>query len=200
MSKFHIERLVVGEMKTNCYIIANLQIDKCIIIDPGDEADYIQRTISDLGASPVAILATHGHFDHIMAARELKLAYNIPFVCNPKDKFLLSRLRKTARYFLKVDTLPAPQIDMKLVGDYVFGACVLQVILSPGHTPGSVCLYEKSEKILFSGDLIFSDGYVGRTDFEYANENELRKSIMEIRKLPKDTTVLPGHGEAFLLN
>jgi len=199
MRSIEVKRLSVGQMQSNCYIAYDKASGVCVVIDPGDEADYIQRVISDTLTTPVAIIATHGHFDHIMAAHELKLAYDIPFVCSPKDKFLLARLRKTAKHFLGVDTLPSPKIDISTRNKLKFDSLEFRVIETPGHTPGSICLLEEKEGLLFSGDLIFSDGLSGRSDFEYADEDLVRESIRKIKDLPEDTLVLPGHGEPFLL-
>ncbi len=197
--KQYTKRVVVGSMETNCYIILDEASNTCIIIDPGDDADYIERVISDTQSKPVAILATHGHIDHVLAAHELKLAYDIPFAINPKDKFLLARLKSTSKHFLGIDTLSAPSIDINLKGNYHFGKFTFQVIDSPGHTPGSVCLLEIKEKFIISGDLVFTDGYVGRSDFAYSDKSNLEESLSLFSKLPKDLLVLPGHGDSFIL-
>jgi len=180
-----IQTLPVGQLKTNCYLFHNL------IIDPGEAADFIIQKITDLDLKPQAILATHAHFDHIGAVNELKLAFKIPFLMPKKDEVLLKWFRKSALHFTKVDPGPPPKVD-KYLGQECF---TLKIIPTPGHTPGSVCLYSSKEKIVFGGDLIFAGGGVGRYDLPYADKDILQKSIQKILKLPPETIVYPGHGE-----
>ena len=191
-----VKRLPVGQLQTNCYLVK--EVGKCVIIDPGDDADYIQRIISDENLIPTKIIATHGHFDHILAVYELKLAYNIPFLMSKYDEFLLKRMSSSAKKFTKITTGPPPKVDnyLKDKDKLVISNLTLDIILTPGHTPGSVSLYNKEEKIIISGDLIFSGGGVGRTDFAYSDLDILNKSVDAILKLPRDTKVYPGHGEA----
>jgi glyoxylase-like metal-dependent hydrolase (beta-lactamase superfamily II) len=172
------------------------QASDVIIIDPGDDADYIVRILTDLDQIPSRIIATHGHFDHVLAATELKLAYNIPFLMHKDDEFLLRRLQSTAKHFLGIETDPAPLVDKYLKeGDEIkVGKYILKVIETPGHTPGGISLYCKKAKILFTGDTIFEKGGVGRTDFAYANNNHLMDSIRKLLKLPEGTVVYTGHG------
>ena len=162
-----------------------------LIIDPGDDAEYIYNTINTLNLQPQAILATHGHFDHLGAVNELKLAFKIPFCMHQKDEVLLQWFRKSTLHFTKVDPGPAPIIDKYLGTKYL----KFKIILTPGHTPGSVCLYSPKNKIIFVGDLIFKGGGVGRWDFPYADKKLLEKSVQRICKLPDETLVYPGHGE-----
>lgn len=185
-------------MDSNCYLVIDEKSREVLIIDPGDDADYIQRIISDEELKPVMIIATHGHFDHILAVTELKLTYNIRFLMSRDDEFLLSRVRSSAEYFTKAnDVLPKPTIDSYLTGatPVSVGKMQFEVIKTPGHTPGSVSLYFKKENALFVGDLIFKSGGIGRYDFEYCSKDDLIKSIRNIIKLPENTIVYPGHGD-----
>lgn len=188
--------LSVGQLRTNCYLVEDE--GEVGIIDPGDDGDYILRKMEDLKAKPVWIVATHGHFDHVLGISEIVLATNIPFYLNPKDNFLLQRAKKSAEHFTKtyadpmlVKPLPLSQTSKISVGRENF-----QVIETPGHTPGGISFYCKKEKVLFPGDLIFARGAVGRTDFEYASFENLTKSIKKVLKLPEETVVYPGHGES----
>lgn len=193
-----IKTLEVGSLKSNCYLAIDEISRDCIIIDPGDDGDYIQRIISDLDANPISIIATHGHFDHVLACFELQIAYDIPFLIHKEDEFLLKRMQSSAKHFTGVDPGPLPKVSKYLTpGDSLkIGNHKLKIISTPGHTPGSVCLYCKEAKVLFVGDLVFADGYVGRTDFKYSEKDELQKSVAKISKYPKDTTIYPGHGGA----
>jgi hydroxyacylglutathione hydrolase len=192
-----VEKLVVGQLQANCYLIYDDKTRECIIIDPGDEAEYIIQKITDLDLKPKFIVATHAHFDHVQAATELKLAYKIPFLIHAKDSLLLKHYRKSALHFTKVDPGPAPQPDSYLVENSKLEILnsKFEVIHTPGHTAGGICIYFPKEEILFSGDTIFANGEVGRTDYSYCSKTDLKKSINNLLKLPQQTIVYPGHGE-----
>lgn len=188
-----INTLEVGSLKTNCYLVSSG--NEVGIIDPGDDADLMIRTIQSSGEKPVWIALTHGHFDHVLAVSELCLAFNIPVYVNPKDKFLLERAKESAEHFLGVyaDPVLVKPIDLKAGMKLKVREEYLEVIETPGHTPGGISLYSSKNKALFCGDLIFDRGTVGRTDFKYASATELEKSIKKVMKLPEDTVIYPGH-------
>ncbi len=190
-----IHTLPVGQLETNCYIAIDEKTRQALIIDPGDSAEYITNILSDNSAIPLQILATHGHFDHILAVTALQLAYNIPFFMHHADEFLLKRMRESAKHFLGVDTDPAPMVFEHMPSRIKLGESFFTVIKTPGHTPGSVCFYLEEEKILLSGDTIFADGGVGRTDFSYSTHGELVSSIEKLLQLPDETHIYPGHGK-----
>jgi len=188
-----VVKLIVGQLQTNCYLA--IYNDQCLIIDPGDDADYIISTIKDLEVKPIGLLATHGHFDHLLSATELKLAYSIPFYLHKADLPILKRTQSTAKHFTGLSVDPPPKADRFLKdGDILrVGKSELKVIETPGHTQGSISL--KGKGIIFVGDLIFAGGGVGRTDLQGGNTKLLDKSIKKILKLPKNTIIYPGHGE-----
>jgi hydroxyacylglutathione hydrolase len=192
-SPLTIKKLVVGQMGTNCYLVIDQKSCEALIIDPGDDAEYISGEISKLDVHPTYIIATHGHFDHIMAACALQLAYNIPFLIHESDAFLLQNMQSSAKHFLSLSTVdPPPKITKFLQnGDTIAN---LTVLYTPGHTPGGICLYAKKERTLITGDTIFEAGGVGRTDFSYSNHTQLTTSIAMILSLPPKTILLPGHG------
>lgn len=189
--------MVVGRLQTNCYLASCSKTGEAVIIDPGDDGDFITKRIGDLGLKPRLILATHGHFDHVLAVTELRLAFKIPFLVHESDLFLLKRLRRTAEYFLGYDACPevgeGPVPDRFLKeGDLIrFGKEKLGVVETPGHTPGGISFY--GDSALFSGDTLFHRG-VGRTDLSYASADELIDSLEKLFKLPAKTVVYPGHG------
>ena len=187
------ETLIVGQLDTNCYLVWDSETQEAVIIDPADESNYISEKILANKLKPKAIIATHGHFDHLLAATELKLAFGIPFYMNQGDLPILGRTEETAEYFAHFRALPPPKVDVFLrEKDTIhFGGKALQVIESPGHTPGSICLYSKG--FLFSGDTLFAHG-IGRSDFSYASEEDLLASLKKILKLPPETKILSGHG------
>jgi glyoxylase-like metal-dependent hydrolase (beta-lactamase superfamily II) len=144
-------------------------------------------------------VATHGHFDHVLAVVDLQLAYAIPFLIHHKDRFLLKRMSETAEHFLKIPIkIPIPVPDKTISKDQqvVAGSLTFEIIQTPGHTPGSISLYFKNEKTLFSGDTWFADGAVGRTDFSYASAKDLHLSLVRLSALPDSTRLFSGHGRA----
>ncbi len=198
----------VGQMQTNCYLIVNEKTNKCLIIDPGDEADYITNKILSEKITPEAIILTHGHFDHTMASFELQINFNIPVYMHLKDKFLIKKMQDTANYFNPNIKCPPPPQKIKSIllnsnsknYNNLINVWNFKVIKTPGHTPGSISIYFPKQKIIFVGDLIFINHGVGRTDFKYADTQKLQKSIQNILKLPKNILVYPGHGQFFKLS
>lgn len=190
-----VHKLVVGQLKANCYLV--IDDKEALIIDSGDDADYIMRVIADEDVNPIQIVATHGHYDHILAATELKLGYNIPFLMHRADEFLLERMASSAEHFSKIKPGPPPEVDKYLKeGELLrINHQSLTIIHTPGHTPGSISLYSIKDKIVFVGDLVFAEGGVGRVDLAYSNPHHLENSIGKILKLPKDTVVYSGHGD-----
>jgi glyoxylase-like metal-dependent hydrolase (beta-lactamase superfamily II) len=205
-----VERVVVGAWKTNCYIFSSTK-KECIIIDPGGDEAEIASRVDVLNMVPVGIALTHGHVDHVAALARLRdnysrRGYPLPVAINPADrKFLGTGGMETHREslevlgldemsFFGVDPAELPRADVRLrEGDRVFDMDLL-VIETPGHTPGSVCLYAEKEGILFSGDTLFFDG-VGRTDLPGGSDKKLKESIQKkIAVLPPETRVFPGHG------
>lgn len=196
-----ITKIMVGSMGTNCYIISDNKSCEAVILDPGDDGDYITQVISDKKLIPTEIVATHGHFDHILSVTELKLIYKIPFCMHANDQFLLKTMSSSVRHYLNITAGPTPVIDHFIqAGDIIkIGRLNFHVLETPGHTPGSICLYHKRSNNLFVGDLLFAGGGVGRVDFSYSDANEMEESLDLINKLPSGTMIYPGHGEFFKL-
>lgn len=193
-----IKKIRVGRMDENCYFVIDTVSRKALVIDPGDEGNFIAEQLESSSCKPIEILATHGHFDHIMGARELQMIYHIPFSIHGSDVFLIKRMKETAEYFLDHMIVESPPTVDRLLNEgnmIKLGNHVLSVLSVPGHTPGSVCYYIGSTGVLFVGDTIFAAGGVGRSDFSYSDKIELNRSIRRILKLPDDTVLYPGHGE-----
>lgn len=196
------EKLILGELQTNCYLVWNENNKQCFILDPADDGVSISEEIQAKGLKPMGILATHGHFDHTLGILDLKLIYNVPFYCSSKDMFLLERQQSTATHFLKkkviISNITKIDIDLDVIKKISLGDEEIEIIKTPGHTPGSVCFKSKpnpSEKnLLFSGDTLFK-GSRGRTDFSYGSTKNIFESLKKLMKLPEDTVVLSGHGE-----
>ncbi|HLD25163.1 MAG TPA: MBL fold metallo-hydrolase [Patescibacteria group bacterium] len=186
---YDIITLRVGQMAANCYLVVETKSKEGIIIDPGDDAEYIIDTLTKRGINPTAIIATHGHFDHIMAAFAIQKTYDIPVYVHANDIFLVGRMRESAKHFLGIDTDPEPDvtpISKKTLHGFT-------MLATPGHTPGSICL--AGDGVLFTGDTIFANGAVGRTDHTYSSHIDLLKSIQSILSLPARTKIYPGHGD-----
>lgn len=192
-----VKRLAIGPLSTNCYIVYDSNESKCLIIDPADEADYIQRVLLDLELEPGLIIATHGHFDHILAATELQLSFNIPFFIHEDDVFLLSKMRFSAKYFLGMEVPPPPKVNgfLKEGESLKIGKVSFEILATPGHTPGSITLYSEKEKTAFVGDLVFAGGGFGRVDFAYSRKEDLISSITRILGFLPETKIYSGHGE-----
>lgn len=189
-----VASLQVGQLQTNCYLVWDENDFEAVIIDPGDDGDFIIQKIIDLELHPKFILATHGHFDHVLAVTELKLAFKIPFLMYQADLPILKKAAASAKHFTGIPALsPLPPDKYLHVGDVLqFGQEKLKVMETPGHTPGGVSFY--SPGILFSGDTLFYHG-MGRTDFSYASQSQLEKSVKKLLRLPEKTLVYPGHGQ-----
>jgi hydroxyacylglutathione hydrolase len=201
-----VERVVVGPVKTNCYIYSSSK-KECIIIDPGwDEAEIASR-IDVLNMVPMGIALTHGHLDHIAALGRLKTLYEqrgyklLVAIHTSDRKFLGPKAAEAHGEYLEAGEggifgdfpeLPKPDVKLK-DGEKVLDTDLV-VIETPGHTPGSVCFYSEREGILFSGDTLFFEG-VGRTDLHGGSEKKLRDSLTKkVMVLPPETRVFSGHG------
>lgn len=186
--------LRVGEMACNCYLATDLGTGKTMIIDPGEEADFITTTILENKLTPTGIVLTHGHYDHCLAVLELKLNFSVPIYLHPKDLFLYEKSHLSAKRFSGIGIPKLPSVDHLLEDgqEIQFGSSSLRVLHTPGHTPGSVCFF--SDLDLFTGDTLFSDS-LGRTDLSYSSSTELTQSLSKLSKLPANTAIRPGHGD-----
>lgn len=192
-------RYIVGPVCTNCYLLVNHKTGELLVVDPGDQAQLIEKQIEKTGAKPVAIFLTHGHFDHAGAAEELADKYQISIYAYEAEK----------------ETLEDPGLNLcGMIGEHkVYHADIfvkdeevlnlagfsIRVFFTPGHTIGGCCYYIADEKILFSGDTLFQES-VGRTDFPRGSASDLIRAIREkLMPLPDDVTVYTGHDESTLI-
>ena len=193
MKNLELQKCILGPVYTNCYILKNKETGELIIVDPADCPEKIEMKISRMNGKPVAILLTHGHFDHILAAQAVKEKYNIPiYACRQEEEMLREpSINMTVHYGQGCSIVPDVFLEdldvIRLAGFSV------QMIHTPGHTKGSCCYYLKDEGVLFSGDTVFY-GSVGRTDFPGGSDSQIINSIKtKLLVLPDETVVLPGH-------
>lgn len=189
--------LIVNEMQTNCYILIDDNTNESVIIDPSDNSEAILNELTKNNCKPVAILLTHGHFDHIGAVEKLRAALNIPVYAHEDEEVILnsSMANISAAFGGKKLEVKADKL-FKDNDTFKFGDTVLKVIHTPGHTPGGVCYYCEKDGILFSGDTLFLLS-IGRTDFPYGSEKALIDSIKDkLFLLPDETKVFTGHGDS----
>lgn len=191
-----IKRLVLGLVRTNCYIVYAEDTKKAVIIDPAADSRRITEEISALGVIPEAVLLTHGHFDHMLAAESLKNSYQIPVCVAKEDAQLLQHPElNCSEQFLHMSYGISAAEELEDGQNLRFLDGTFTVIATPGHTEGSCCYYAKKEGILFSGDTLFQES-VGRTDLPTGSSAKLTKSIREkLFVLPDNTLVLSGHGD-----
>ncbi len=192
------EHLIVGMFQTNCYLIGDRESGKAVLIDPGAEGERICVKLRELGLKLSAILVTHAHFDHTMAAWTLKKQCGGEIYLNSEDRNSLLQVifGFAARFFPEIRPVSPYEVDRSLAqGDQLqFGAICMEVLSTPGHTPGHVSFYWREQGILFSGDLIFA-GSIGRTDLAGGSFQQLMDSVRtKIFTLPDETLIYPGHG------
>jgi glyoxylase-like metal-dependent hydrolase (beta-lactamase superfamily II) len=192
-----LERMVVGMLQTNCYLVADPHSRQAAVIDPGGDGDRIAARIRGLGLELMAILNTHGHFDHVLDAWTLKQQFGAQVYLNRKDQAILdNRSVGLAGLFTSASKSPRGSVDQWLQeGDRVqIGAICLEVLETPGHTPGHISLYYRQGNLIFVGDTLFA-GSIGRTDFPGGSYEQLLRSVREkIFPLNARTLVYPGHG------
>lgn len=187
--------VTVGIFEENCYLYACPHTREAVIIDPGDEAERILETIEELHLIPKYIINTHGHIDHIGAIDAVSAVYPVPLAIHPADVYMYTDPR-VARQFGRQSPLVKRKPDILLKeGDQIrFGTLTLDVLYTPGHTQGGVCLVSRSFCV-FSGDTLFHRS-IGRTDLEGGNLEQLLTSIRKkLYTLEDELVVFPGHGE-----
>ena len=195
MSKLKINHYVVGPVQTNCYFAINEETHELLVIDPGASAKQLAERIRQEGCTPVAILLTHGHFDHATGAEELAQEFDIPIYIYEDDKATLEDPEMNVSYMMgrelvfHADKFLKDEQEIDLAGFHI------RVLHTPGHTPGGCCYYMEQEDVLFSGDTLFRTS-VGRSDFPGGSASALVRSVKEkLLILPEETHVYPGHME-----
>ena len=181
----------VGTFEVNCSILS--ENGKAWIVDPGQEAERILDLLKKKNLVPAAILLTHAHFDHIGAVPALQAAYPDLKVCVHKNdvRVLTHPMNQLPPDYPPV-ARPKNLVELE-AGAKLEGLDDLEVLETPGHTPGGVCYFLKADKLLLSGDTLFA-GSIGRTDLPGGDMATLMDSLKKLTALPDDTLVVPGHG------
>jgi hydroxyacylglutathione hydrolase len=193
-----LRTLTVGPVSCKCSIVACPATGLAAIVDPGGHPEEILAEVAAMGVHVQLLLHTHAHFDHILATAKVAAATGAQIVLHKRERMLYENLPAQGRAFGFFAPTP-PEVSRWLEGgeSIAIGELTVQVIHTPGHTPGSVGYYFASPSpLLLAGDTLFADS-VGRTDLPGGSFDELQRSIREkLYTLPGETRVIPGHGPA----
>ncbi|MCG8566602.1 MAG: MBL fold metallo-hydrolase [Desulfobacterales bacterium] len=188
-----IEKLEVGPIMANCFILGCEETKEAVVVDPGDDADRILMALAKLELKVKYLINTHGHFDHVGANGRMKEVTGATLAIHAEDEPMLSTLSQSAAAFgLSAENSPAPD-QLLQDGDMIsFGKITLKVIHTPGHSRGGICLYTDGH--LFAGDTLFARS-IGRTDLPGGDFDTLISSIKnKLLDLDENTVVYTGHG------
>lgn len=189
------EILAVGPLQCNCSVIGDERTREAMVIDPGDDIDDVLALVRKHKLTVKQIVITHAHIDHVGGAQKLRAATRAPILLNQNDYGLLKMLDMQAAWI----GMPSPgkvEIDRSVADAETLqaGSLSANVLHTPGHTEGSICLYFPAEKKLIAGDTLFA-GSIGRTDLPGGSFQKIISSLHEqVLALPDETLVIPGHG------
>lgn len=196
MAKLKIGRIMLGVCQTNCYFVYEEGKTQVLFFDPADKGEYIYKALEEKGFSIAAIFLTHGHFDHIWGAEELRRLSGAELYAYEGEKELCADVSMNVSKAAGRACTIVPDQFLKDGERITIAGITLEVIATPGHTSGGCCYYFETDKILISGDTLFQES-VGRTDFPTGSMSRLVRSIKEkLLPLPEDVKVYPGHGES----
>lgn len=194
----NIQALTFNPFQENTYILSD-ESRECIIIDPGccnpEEEKELEAFIANHKLTPVKLVNTHAHIDHVLGNRFVSGKWNLLPEMHEKDLPVLASLQAVGMNFgIHIDTPPQPKTFLKERDQIRFGNSVLDVLFTPGHSPGSISLYSKSGNFVIAGDVLFLNS-IGRTDLPGGNHETLLQSIRKkLFVLGDDVNVYPGHG------
>lgn len=194
-----IIRYVLGPVATNAFILVADNGKDALVIDPGAPSPEFLNTIKKYSVQ--LIVNTHGHFDHIGGNTAVQNQTGAKIAVHALDAVMLTNpVLNLSSFFGSDFTSPVPDIILSDTNNSItLDNMNFEVLHVPGHTPGSVALFEKNRKILIAGDFIFSNS-IGRTDFKGGDQGQMKESILRIVHYPNDLQVYSGHGESFLLS
>jgi hydroxyacylglutathione hydrolase len=190
------EIIPVGPLQCNCSIIGDEATHEAMVIDPGDDIEDVLSLVRKHNLQVKQIIVTHAHIDHVGGAMKLRASTGAPILLNQNDYDLLKMLDVQAAW---IGVAPPGKVEIDrsvTTGETVTaGSHTAQVLHTPGHTEGSICLYFSAEKKLIAGDTLFA-GSIGRTDLPGGSTQKIMRSLHDtVLALPDETVVIPGHGE-----
>ena len=194
MKELKVGCIVLGFLENNCYFIHREGEHDAIFIDPNSRGDKLFVQLREKGLTVKAILLTHGHFDHIMGANEMREISGAKIYALKEEEELLLDPHLNSSFKVGKSYTVKPDVLVRDGEVLTFGDIKLKVIATPGHTAGGCCFYSEEDGVLFSGDTLFFES-VGRTDFETSNAGDMKRSLAKLFKLPDETKVYPGHGD-----
>ncbi len=190
--------LPIGLLASNTYLVYDPVAKRGVIVDPGGAVEPLLNEITARALTIEAVLNTHAHFDHSAANARVCHHFNVPLGLHPADEALLQQGGGALWFDMPYEASPQPTIRLEEGTRLTCGHLTLEVIHTPGHTPGSICLYIPEDEALLTGDTVFADN-VGRTDLPGGNARALTASLKKLVNLPRNTRLYPGHGESCTL-
>jgi len=189
----NIEAIMVGEFQVNCFVLW-VKRPMAVVIDPGADPAAIRGLLRDKGLTPAVYLLTHGHYDHVSALNELCTAMPAPTGLHLADlEWTFTDINQMPPFYNSPGKRPSSIFKLDDGISRTYAGMTFCIIHTPGHTPGSVCIYFKESGALFTGDTLFS-GSVGRTDLPGGSSRDLQSSLARLTSMPEETKVFPGHG------
>lgn len=209
MGNLKLEQYVVGMVQTNCYVAINDSTQECFVVDPGASGKQLAEKIREGGYTPVAILLTHGHFDHAGAAETLAKEFGVSIYAHEAEADTLKDPQKNVSWMVGTKESYKADVYVKDGEELNLAGFSIRVLHTPGHTEGGCCYYLPEEAVVFSGDTLFAQS-VGRTDFPGGSMSQIVRSVKDkllvlterksehidaLGQTKTDITVYPGHNE-----
>ena len=191
-----IDTVILGSYENNCYILRGENSQTCVLVDPGSDAPLLMEKAKEMGLAIEAILLTHGHFDHVLAVKEISDTTGCPVWMHPADHH--PQTGAMLDFFYPLSKVELPNVRYCDEGDVLnLAGLNIRVLATPGHTQGSVCY--QFDNTLITGDTLFA-GSIGRTDLPGGSYQVIQATLKRLTALEENYQILPGHGDASDLN